>query len=79
MNRPLSKENKRFNRVLSRQRIIVEHANRWHKVFKILSKSYRDRHHRFDLRCNLLSEICNFELELRASTNQAKLPKLFDF
>ncbi len=69
----LSKENKRFNRVLSQQRIVVEHVNRRLKVFKILSERYRNRHRRFGLRCNLLSAICNFELVLKASTNQANL------
>ena len=69
----LSKENKRFNRILSRQRIVIEHVNRRLKIFKILSERYRNRHRRFGLRCNLLAAICNFELDLKASANQAKL------
>jgi hypothetical protein len=60
----LSADDKRFNRLLARQRIIIEHVNRRLKVFKILSERYRNRRRRFGLRCNLIAAIYNFELSL---------------
>jgi hypothetical protein len=63
----LSADDKRFNRLLARQRIVIEHVNRRLKVFKILSERYRNRRRRFGLRCNLIAAIYNFELSLAAS------------
>jgi hypothetical protein len=65
-NGSLSKEDKRFNRQLARQRIAIEHINRRLKIFKILSLPYRNRR-RFGLRCNLIAAIYNFEVSLTAS------------
>jgi hypothetical protein len=66
-NGSLSKEDKRFNRQLARQRIAIEHVNRRLKIFKILSLPYRNRRRRFGLRCNLIAAIYNFEVSLPAS------------
>jgi len=63
----LSADDKRFNRLLARQRIVIEHVNRRLKIFKILSERYRNRRRRFGLRCNLIAAIYNFELSLSAS------------
>ena len=60
--RLLTKEQKRLNRELSRDRIRVEHVIRRLKIFKILSLRYRNRRKRFHLRFNLISAIYNFEL-----------------
>ncbi|MFN5261690.1 MAG: IS5 family transposase [Pseudanabaena sp.] len=54
-NGSLSKDDKRFNRQLARQRIAIEHVNRRLKIFKILSLPYRNRRRRFGLRCNLIA------------------------
>ena len=43
---------------------MIEHVNRSLKIFKILSSSYRNRHRRYRLRCNLLSAIYTYELAL---------------
>ena len=61
-NNPLTKEEKRTNRIISRKRIYVEHAIRFVKRFRILSERYRNRRKRFSLRFSLLAGICNFEL-----------------
>jgi len=66
-NGSLSKEDKRFNRQLARQRIAIEHVNRRLKIFKILSLPYRNRRRRFGLRCNLIAAIYNFEVSLPTS------------
>jgi hypothetical protein len=48
----LIKEEKQYNRLLNRLRVVVEHVNRRLKVFRILSSTYRNRHLRFGLRAN---------------------------
>ncbi len=58
----LTKEEKRKNRELNRQRIVIEHVNRKIKIFKILSEKYRNKRKRFGLRFNLIAGIYNYEL-----------------
>jgi transposase len=60
----LSKEEKRFNRELAKQRITVEHVHRKLNIFRILSSRYRNRRRRFGLRVNLIAGIYNYELSL---------------
>jgi metal-dependent HD superfamily phosphatase/phosphodiesterase len=43
---------------------MIEHVNQTLKIFKILSSFYRNRRHRYGLRCNLLSAIYNYKLAL---------------
>ncbi len=58
---PLTKEKRRENREISRQRIFVEHTIRFVKRFRILSERYRNRRNRFALRFSLIAGICNFD------------------
>jgi hypothetical protein len=60
----LAKEEKRYNRLVSSQRVANEHAIGFLKRFKILSLPYRNRRKRFGLRLNLLAGICNYDLGL---------------
>ena len=57
----LTKEQKRYNREISRERVTNERAIGFLKRFKILSLPYRNRRKRFGLRVNLLAGICNFD------------------
>lgn len=59
----LTKEEKRKNRELSRERIFVEHVNRKLKIFRILSEKYRNKRKRFGLRFNLIAGIYNYEIK----------------
>lgn len=59
----LSKEEKRANWKLAKERVIVEHALRRLKIWRILSERYRNRRRRRGLRVNLISGILNHELE----------------
>ena len=61
---PLIKEQKKFNRQLAKERIIVEHVHRKLKIFRVLSSRYRNRRKRFGLRFNLIAGIYNYELYL---------------
>jgi hypothetical protein len=63
-NKPLSPEDKEYNRTLSSERAGNENAIGFIKRFKIVSERYRNRRKRFWLRFSLLSGICNYELEL---------------
>ena len=63
-NKPLSKEQKQHNRTLASERVVVEHAIRRLKVFRILSERYRNRRKRFGLRVNLIAGLLNYELHL---------------
>ena len=57
----LTKQERRENRTISRQRIFVEHAIRFVKRFRILSGPYRNRRRRVALRFSLIAGICNFD------------------
>jgi transposase len=55
--KPLTKEQKAYNREVSRLRIVVENVIATLKIFKILSTKYRSCRKRLTLRFNL---ICSF-------------------
>ena len=61
-NTPLTKEEQRNNRIISKKRIYAEHSIRFVKRFKILSQQYRNRKKRFAIRFSLLASICNFDM-----------------
>lgn len=60
--RPLTKDERRANRELSRRRIVVENVIRSLKIFRLLLERYRNRRQRFALRFNLIAALYNFEL-----------------
>jgi len=60
--KPLTDEDKQFNRELSGQRIFVEHIVGWVKRFKILSYKYRNKRRRHGLRVALICGIYNANL-----------------
>jgi hypothetical protein len=57
----LTKESKKFNKLLSSSRIFVEHVIGKLKVFRILAQKYRNRRKNFNLRVNLISAFVNFD------------------
>ncbi len=59
--RPLTKDDKMFNRRVSSERVLNEHVIGLIKRFKIVSDRYRNRRKRFGLRFNLIAGICNYE------------------
>jgi hypothetical protein len=48
----LSLEQKKFNRQLASERVVIENIHRSLKIFRILSSRYRNRRRRFGLRFN---------------------------
>ena len=60
-NPPLSKQEHKDNRKISKKSIFIEHAICFVKRFRILSERYRNRRHRFALRFSLIAGICNFD------------------
>jgi DDE superfamily endonuclease len=61
---PLTKEQKKKNRKLSRSRVFVENVIRKLKIFRILGERYRNRRKRFGLRLNLIAAIYNLQLNI---------------
>jgi hypothetical protein len=59
---PLTKEDKKNNRKLSRDRVVNENVIGSLKRFKIIADKYRNRRKRFGLRFNLIAGIHNLEL-----------------
>jgi IS5 family transposase len=70
-NKKLDTEQKRYNRQLASERIIIEHIHRSLKIFRILSSRYRNRRRRFGLRFNLIAGIYNYELSLNSKNSIA--------
>lgn len=64
----LSYLDKKTNRELAKQRVIIENVFAHLKRFRILQGRYRNRRKRFGLRFNLIASIYNYELNL--SSNQ---------
>ncbi len=60
-NQPLSKQDQKQNRSISRKRIAVEHVTALVKRFQILSERYRNLRKRLSLHFSLIAGICNFE------------------
>jgi len=58
----LTKEQKDFNRSLSRFRIFIEHINRRIKRFKMFGGRYRNKQRKHHKRISLICGIHNFEL-----------------
>ena len=58
----LIKEGKKYNSIISRRRIYIEHVNRHIKRFRIVSTHYRNKKRKFTLRFSLICAIYNFEL-----------------
>ena len=59
---PLTKQDKKNNQLLSKERVINENVIGLLKRFKILADRYRNRRKRFGLRFNLIAGIYNLEL-----------------
>ena len=55
----LTGEDKAYNHEISRQRIRIEHVNRYLKRFRILSSRYRNKRKRFAFRVSLICGIFN--------------------
>lgn len=62
--RPLTPEQKRHNRQLAKERLVVEHVLGWLKRFAILRGPYRNHLRRLELRFNLIAAIYNAHLDL---------------
>ena len=59
--RPLTKEKKRFNHLLSRRRIRIENIIRECKIFRIVKHIYRGKHKNYGLAWNVVARLVNFK------------------
>jgi len=58
-NRPLTEEDKKYNRELSRIRIHIEHINRRCKIFRITKEVYRGKHKNYGKYWNVIAALVN--------------------
>jgi len=61
---PLSEEDKKGNRNISSQRVLIENIIRELKIFRIVAEKYRNRRKRFGIRVNMIAAIYNRSLDL---------------
>lgn len=61
-NKPLTEEEKRYNKQLSKKRIIVENKIRECKIFRIVKDVYRGKHKNYGLTWNLVAGLVNFKV-----------------
>ena len=59
---PLTKEDKKSNTQLARDRVLNENVIGMLKRFRIIAERYRNRRKRFGLRFNLIAGLYNYEL-----------------
>lgn len=62
--KPLTKDEKQANRLISSERVLNENVIGVIKRFRIVNDKYRNRRKRFCLRLNLICGIYNYELSL---------------
>jgi len=62
--RPLNKEEKKRNREISSDRVLIEHIIREVKIFRVAAEKYRNRRKRFGLRINLIAAFYNRSIDL---------------
>ena len=58
-NNPLTPEQKAFNKILSKYRVVIEHINREIKIFRICKETYRGKGERGLLRVKLVASLYN--------------------
>lgn len=57
--KPLTKESKKFNKALAKQRIPIENVNRRCKIFKIVKEVYRGKHKNYGKIWHAIGAIVN--------------------
>lgn len=60
--KPLTKDEKEYNRALSRIRVKVENMIRRLKIFRILSERYRNKRRRYGIKFNIIAGIVNLKM-----------------
>lgn len=63
--KPLTEEQKEFNRQLAKERILIEHINRDCKIFRICKEQYRGKHKNYERTWKLVASIVNLKRATR--------------
>lgn len=58
----LTSEQKRFNRELLKQRVVVEHTISRMKKFRIMADEFKNRLKRYDVMTDIISGLVNFRI-----------------
>lgn len=62
-NRPLTDEDKAYNRALAQKRIRIEHVNRRCKIFRITKETYRGKHKNYSKTWNVIAALVNLRYD----------------
>ena len=57
---PLTSEQKGFNRIIAKIRVVIEHINRQLKIFRICKETYRGKGERGLIRVKIIAALCNY-------------------
>ncbi len=63
--KPLTAEQKEFNKKLAKERILIEHINRDCKIFRICKEQYRGKHKNYERTWKLVAAIVNLKRATR--------------
>lgn len=55
----LTKEERKYNRNLAKQRILIEHVNRRCKIFRIVKETYRGKHKNYGKTWKIIAGLVN--------------------
>ncbi len=69
--KPLGKDEKQYNRALSRIRVKVENAIRRLEIFRILCERYRNKRRGYGIKFNIIAGIVNLKMGYRAKIWQS--------
>ena len=59
-NNPLTHDQKAWNRMVAKLRVVIEHINRQLKIFRICKETYRGKGDRGLIRVKIVAALCNF-------------------
>lgn len=62
-NRPLTPEDKAYNRALAQKRIGIEHVIRRCKIFRITKETYRGKHKHYSKTWNVIAALVNLRYD----------------
>ncbi len=62
---PLTKDQKKSNKQLAAERVLIEHINRECKIFKICKERYRGKHKNYEKTWKLVASIVNLKRSTR--------------
>jgi hypothetical protein len=63
--KPLTAQQKEQNKAQASKRVMIEHCNRYFKIFRICGSRYRGKHKNYDTNWTIISAIINLKIATR--------------